>query len=480
MPRRFLTWLIILLLVSLSAWGQPGDLIPPGPPVYTPTRLVKAGAVVPPPGVAQHRFVLQPGWNAVSFPFAQVAGAHGFDFGLLAPGSTDARPVELGALEFGRAYWAYSDRPGEAIAWGRPQVSASTLALQPGWNFVGSPYLTAIPLSQLTLGDGTQVNRIWEEVVPRWLYPKAFSPTTPGKWSEIGLEYPGDAEFRPGQSYWIRAEKGVTLRFNAEAEIPRIESFVRDPNGKWIVEGSNFGTRESSRLVLDNHIASNLEISEWTPKRITLTIPPALVPHQVAIISGGAASGRIPRTLWRAPSPVGSGLNIRVLNEAQEPVPNATVTIDGYLSQTTDRRGNVWFEAMEPGTHKVRIRRADYLVLNTQLKMPAQSSHRTTATLYSPRSSLSVRATPCDDGFRPVRIELYQKTDFRIRYLNTWYYEQATPFVELDWNSIPTNVVYRIEITWQDRQGLERLLRVERKLGTYGLQETFFNFWAHY
>lgn len=465
--------------LSAAIWAKPLPETPPLAPAFRPERQATQTAL-PAQGVSQHRFLLQPGWNSVSFPFIEVQGTQGFEFGLFEPTGDGGKVVPVARPQGGRGYWAYAERPGQALAWGRPQVAATALALQPGWNFVGSPYSVPVALSQLTLGDGQLVNRIWEEAVPRWVFSKAFTESLPGKWQEIGLEYPGTAEFEPGRAYWIRAEKGLTLRFNAESEIPRIERFTRSPEGLWVVEGANFGSRESSRVVFDNHIVSDLEIREWSQERITMVIPPALVPHQVAIVSGGAASGRIPRSLWKETSPRESGLQIRVINEAQEPVEGAQVHLDGYLTKKSDRRGFVWFSGVEAGQHKVRIRRPGYLVLDTHLRMPAGKSHRTTATLYSPRSSLSVRAFPCDDDFRPVRIELYQKTDFRVRWLNTWYYEQATPFVELDWNSIPSNVVYRIEVTWQDPQGMERLLRVERRLGHYGLQENFFNFWSHY
>ena len=43
---------------------------------------------------------------------------------------------------------------------------------------------------------------------------------------------------------------------------------------------------------------------------------------------------------------------------------------------------------------------------------------------------------------------------------------------------MPTNVAYRVEITWRDSQNNEKLLRLDRRLGYYGLQETYFNYWT--
>lgn len=460
--------LAALLLTPLtSVWAQP----PSVPTAIPPKGKDQAPAKVPD---KIFNFPLKSGWNAVSFPFAQVAGTRGFPHALV---DAEGKPIDPAApknLKPGAGYWAYSEVEKNAVAWGSPLTHATAIDLKEGWNLIGSPYTQDVEVGQITLSDGIQVNRIWEEVLPRWMLPSLYSPSPDN--AELSLNE-ADALLKPGKAYWARAFKPVTWRINQDNEIPRITAFRPLTGGQWAVEGSNFGTAAEGRLVLDNHSASMLKVQQWTANRIVLTPPPSFAPHQITVVAGGAASPRVPPSTWQKRWRGVPGLAIRVVNEANEPVSDAVVTLDGWKSTRSNARGWVRFENVETGNHRVRISKGNYLTLDTCVQMAGQFK-RTRAKLNSPQSGFWLRAMPTTDGFRPYRIEVYQRTDPRVRHFQTWYYDQATPYVDFSWNQVPTNVAYRVEITWRDSQNNEKLLRLDRRLGYYGLQETYFNYWT--
>lgn len=444
-------WLIALL--AAPAWAQPD-------PPATPPAAVTTSSLPPTLGVAQG-YTLRSGWNTISFPFRKVVASRGLD-ALIDPNNsqvvapTDAQP--------GHGYWVFAAESREAVAWGEPQETSCTLSLEPGWNLVGSPIYDPLALHQVTASNDTEFNRVWEEVTPSWLDARMI---TAGQKVALGPE----ARWEPGAAYWLFAHRALRLRVSAASEIPQVVRLYQNEAGEQIIEGEHFGPPDSGRLVSGNQSVPESSILEWTPTRIRLRAP-AYGP--ITVVSGAASSPRlVPHSSL---GPRRAGYSLKVLAEDGLPVNRASVYLDGLYCGLTDRWGIAPLNPAEGGIHRLRITRSDFL--SRDLNWNPERTATPQATLYSPRSSIWIRATPCAGGFRPYKIEIYQKTDYTRRYYNTWYYSQATPYVDLIWNSVPTNLVYRIDLYWRDANGLEKYLQTEYTLGRYGLQKTFYNFWG--
>jgi hypothetical protein len=471
------TGAVLALLLSASAPAQPL----PGPPKYPPP-LINAAPQEPPAQALTQRFHLQPGWNAVSFPFSKTLGIKGFGHGLISgAGKWSAKASDL---QPGAAYWAYSDRHQEGVAWGEPQTATTTLSLAPGWNFIGSPHPVPLDFSQVTFGDGQQVNRVVEEAArgnPAWLDAQLFS-VSKDHFEALDL-MTAKSQMLPGRGYWLYAYKPLSMRLNVPSEVPVVRHVERGQGQEIILEGDNFGDPDVGRLVLNTHSILPEDILEWWPNRIRFRLPGSLNTQRLSVVSGGAASPRITEDrIGNNPVKEGEGaaVTLTVYNENGEPVPSAQVQIGSNLPVTTGRNGVAVIAGVTPGQHPVKISAPNFLPRTTKLTVPPNQSHRTTATLYAPRSTISVRATPCTGGWRPYKIEVWQKRNWRTRNYNTFPTDRATPYVELYWTQQPTNVIYCIEITWRNREQYEKRLLVERKLGYYGIQETFYNYWGYY
>lgn len=444
-------WLVALL--ALPAWAQPD-------PPATPPPAVNSSALPPALGLAQG-YRLKSGWNTLSFPFRRVLASRGLE-AVVEPGSGKA----LSPLETlpGQGYWVYAREEHEAVVWGEPQETSCTLALAPGWNLVGSPIYDPLPLHQVTASDDHEFNRVWEEIMPGWLDAKMVAA---GQKTALGP----DTVWEPGSAYWLYSHRAIRLRVSAPADLPQVSHLYQNDAGEQVIEGSHFGPSENGRLLVAGQPMPESEILEWTSTRIRLRRP---AEGSLTVVAGSASSPRLAPRSGVAPLP---GLySLKVNAEDGLPVSGARVYLDGLYCGTTDRWGQVQLNPGEGGPHRLRITRADFL--SRELNWNPQRTSRPQATLYSPRSSIWIRATPCAGGFRPYKIEVYQKTDYTRRYYDTWYYSQATPYVDLIWNAVPTNLVYCIDIYWRDANGLEKLLQVERKLGRYGLQHTFYNYWG--
>lgn len=472
---------VLALLLTCPCLPQPL----PSVPKYPPAKVVQPVNDEAPPQSLSHRYQLQAGWNAVSFPFAKTLGCRGFDYGLINASSgyvnTGKRPLELPP---GTAYWAYSDKNQEAIAWGQPHIATTTISLQSGWNFVGSPLPVPVDFSQITFGDGREVNRVLEEaalIKPSWLDTKVFS-VDKDRFDSVELTTTR-SQFVPGRGYWVYAYKPITMRVNDPTEVPVVSRVDRGQIRELVIEGDNFGDPSLGRLVLDAIEIPAADILEWTARRIRFSLPGSLNSQRLAVVAGGAASPRISEKSIGSSSVTpgeGNTVTFTVTSESKEPVPSARVQIGAYPPATTGPNGVAVIQGVAEGPHAVKITAPNFQPRTTKLTVPAGENHRTSAVLYSPRSTISVRATPCTGGWRPYSIDIWQKRNWRTRYYNTFRTDQRTPYVELFWSQCPTNIVYCIEITWRNRQQYEKRLRVERKLNYYGLQETFYNYWGYY
>lgn len=447
---------LLLLLLSPLALAQPTP--PTTPPAQTCPDSKDRGILT---GVGQE-YHLRTGWNLLTFPFARVRGWQNFPGPLLDPdGEISLPPSETRS---GKAYWLYSPDSRAIRAWGDPLQKSVTIELKPGWNAVGTPNFDPTSLSQMTFSDGHEVNRVLEEVTPDWMPPLDT--------------FNAQARWLPGQGYWILAARPVTLRVNQEEEIPQIREVRASTAGQWTIQGEHFGNAEEGRLVINGKTSPT---SSWTDQQIRF--PTSVLPGDgsswLAVVAGSAAS---PRVSLNSDSRTGGLANLRltVVGDDGEPIPSITVSLDRRQSALTDQWGSVRFLNLEPGSHQVRVSGKDFYAKEGNLTLTAYRNHVQRVTVHSPTSAMWLRATPCYPDWRPYKIEVYLVSDYTRRYLQTWSYDQATPYVDFTWTQIPTNLLYRIEITWRDAEGNSKWMFVDRRLGRYGLQETFYNYWGNY
>ncbi|MBT9586937.1 carboxypeptidase regulatory-like domain-containing protein [bacterium] len=445
----------IFLLLTLSCWCQPS-------PPATPPAPVSAASITPQQGLAQ-RYDLKAGWNTLSFPFGKVTASQGID-ALVSPRSGQSlSPLHA---QPGQGYWVYSARSGSACVWGELQATSCTLELQPGWNLVGSPEYDPLDLYQLTASDDTEFNRIWEEVCPGWIDANMVS-------GKEKLPLGASTRWQPGAAYWLFANRALRLRVSDSNEVPVVARTYPGDHQEQCIEGDHFGPADEGRLVVGSEQLPASSILEWTPSRIRYRAPANA--DALTVVAGAAAS---PRLMSQNFAPSQSRFRLKVLSEDGQPVVGANVYVDGHYAGLTDRWGIASLTPLAQGTHQVRVSRRDFLTRDLQWNVVPGRTTTPQITLYSPLSSIWIRATPCTDGFRPYKIDVYQKSNDTQRFTKTWYYNQATPYVDLIWNSVPTNLVYRIDITWRDANQYEKYLTVERKVGRYGLQVTYYNYWG--
>lgn len=486
--RLVLLLLLLISLVGAEPIPAPADL--PGPPRWPPAPLLQPPTDSPPPEARVHNFSFQPGWNAVSFPFARVLGCQGFDHGLLDSRGryldTSQRPLPIVP---GQAYWAYSDRQQDAVAWGEPLTETTTLNLEPGWNFLGSPLAEPLDFSQLTFGDGQQVNRLLEEAAlgsSPWLDSRLFS-VEHDRFDALDV-MTKRRQLLPGRGYWLYAYKPLSLRVNDPREVPIISSVERGENHEFTLKGEHFGDPAQGRVVLNTGQLSDLDVLEWTPTQIRIRVPPTLQARRIAVVAGGAGSPRLvaqpaggePEKAQALTDGEATSLRLTVLSEENLPIANARVEVAGQPAVVTGRDGLALLPGLPAGPAQLKVTAPNYLPRSTSLTVPATTAYRGAVTLYSPRSTMYVRATPCQGGWRPYRIEIYQKRNWWNRAWKIFPTNQRLQYAELFWSQCPTNTVYCIEIYWRNHDGMEKRLFVERKLGYYGLQETFYNYWGYY
>jgi hypothetical protein len=422
-----------------------------------------SSAPTPQRGLAQ-RYQLNKGWNCLSFPFRKVTASQGID-SLVDPRTGLALSPQQS--QPGQGYWVYAPKAGEAIAWGELQTTSCSVSLQPGWNLVGTPLYDPLPLFQVTASDDSEFNRIWEEICPGWLdasmiFQQQKCPLGP------------DSEWLPGAAYWLFSQRAVRLRVSDPSEVPSVTRSYQSDNQQQIIEGERFGTPDQGRLMVGSEPLPASSILEWSPTRIRY-LPPPQASAPVTVVAGSASTPRLLRHNFASSR---SNLKLKVISEDNQPVAGAGIWVDGNYCGLSDRWGAAPLNPLEPGPHRVRVSRRDFLTRELQWNVSEGRTSLPQVTLYSPRSSIWIRATPCTGGFRPYRIEVYQKFNNTQRYYNTWYYNQATPYVDLTWNSVPTNLVYRIDITWRDANQYEKYLTVEHTVGRYGLQVTYYNYWG--
>ena len=474
----------ILLLLTLPCWSQPSP--PQQPP---PGSAASQEAPVPQRGLAQI-YQLKAGWNPLSFPFRKIIASQGIEWVIDPKTGLTLSPLQC---QPGQGYWYYTPEKSQASVWGDPLEESCAIELQPGWNLVGSPDYDPLRLFQITASDDTQNFRILEEICPTWLDPYQVS-------SDHGKQpLNATSEWQPGAAYWLFANRPMRLHVSASARVPLVSRYYPGDDHEQVIEGEHFGSRDSGRLIVGRETLAAPDIIEWTPTKIRYRVgtpdapptPPTPMPlepsplqkdhpatppsERVVVVAGAAAS---PRLLDRSLPGPDARFSLKVLSEDNQPVPRASIWVDGAYAGISDVWGRVPLSPLEPGLHRIRVSCHEFLTRELNWQVAAGRTTTPQITLYSPRSSIWVRATPCAGGFRPYKIEIYQKSNNRLTTYNTWYYNQATPYVDLIWNAVPTNLIYRIDITWRDANHYEKYLRVERKLPRYGLRLTFYNYWG--
>ncbi len=440
-------WLMWLCLAGLT-WAQPAPPLKPPPPC--PNQSTN-----PSQAWVGQSFALHSGWNAVSFPFARVEGWQDWPSLLVDPQGGSLTP---GQTKLGQGYWVYSAEACEAKAWGALLENPTSLTLEKGWNLLGNPYFDPISLAQASWSDGTDHSRTWEERQGNWFASQ--SPVDPLQ------------QWLPGIAYWVETYRPLSLQLNLPNQAPQV-SRASKAGESLLLEGSNFGPAESGRLTLGNQ---TLPVSEWTPTRIRTPLPKE--PGSVAVLSGGAVSKRVYYEK-RDPQVGSSHLRLTVLGEDGAPLAGVKVNLAGREAKS-DSWGVARFYNLAPGNYSVRVSGKDFVARQAQIEVPAGRNLTQRTTLYSPRSSAWIKAYPCDGDWRPVRVELYPRADYSQRQIWTFYYEQASPFIEVTWNDIKSNLVYNIDITWRNSQQVERMARFERRISRFGLQESFWNYWSIY
>lgn len=455
----------------------------PAPPGFTPSPRL---AVTPdlaqlPAGSVAQKFALYRGWNAVAFPFAHVDGVSGFPYGLH---TSFGEPLDVQALTPGIACWAYSDADGEAQAWGVPLAQPLTLPLSTGWNFIGSPYLEGVDAAQSTLSQSHNLGqRSLNESVGPWLQSEAF---------EIrGIKPMGfdlakaNVRLQPGRAYLLQASTNVQMQLAPPGASPQVTAVNLGAPGELVVSGSRFGPPGAGRLLLDGQGVVPNDVIAWGPDQIRVRWAGNIQPKVAQVMTAPANLAQSPapglQSADRLSAPKAAlrpfACELRVVNEAEEPVPNARIEVNHQLVARTDSSGWARWNAGSASIVYARVVTQWFQSKDVKLTASAGRHYSGHTVVYSDRTTIDLKLMCCSGNYRPVKVDVWRKNDQTQHQLQTWTWDQATPYVSYFYYDLPVGLTYHFEFTWRNPQGIEKLLTFDKKLRPQGIRDTIPNYW---
>lgn len=172
---------------------------------------------------------LTPGWNMVTFPVGRldslVMGTnlhpqlYNFDGQSYVP--VDSRTASINARGPGQAFWVQSTGAGQLDYAGlKTDQSVSSVRLVPGWNLIGIPAESALPVSGMVVtpdatGTPVPLASCVNSQIPlptgSYLYRYGFRFEN-GAYTQVDLSNPS-LNLEPGQGMWVFVSEAAQLRF---------------------------------------------------------------------------------------------------------------------------------------------------------------------------------------------------------------------------------------------------------------------------
>jgi len=113
-----------------------------------------------------------------------------------------------GDVRLGRGYWAGLQSAGTLLYFGTPAPTNQNfgISVDKGWNQIGDPFLSGVPLGSLTVTSGSQTVSFAQAVSNGWIYGTVYGYTggSSNSYYSAGL-------LATGSGYWLYAFQPVTV-----------------------------------------------------------------------------------------------------------------------------------------------------------------------------------------------------------------------------------------------------------------------------
>lgn len=483
---RFLPLLLLLLTAGLAASVDPNasPVLPSSPP----PALTALGT----PGAGATQSLQVPaGWSMLSFPLGSLDGMDGLTHAPLWYAGGAFHPATSLPLDPGLGYLVYADAPGAVRASGQPnhgQLQGTWL--RAGWNLIGCPSDSPLPLSRLALSrSGGTLDVLEYSADPSpdpgsaWLYSVATASYRGGT-STLDLRDP-NAALRPGQVTWVFAWHDAQLLWNADppSPPPQIASLSSPAlaQGQVLeIGGQGFGTTGMGVVTVNGLPVHPEDVVSWSPTSIRLKVPAAAASGPVIVFTHGCPSNRVAFQVLPKESADTGALTGLVQADDGTPLVGAEVMTDDGHQVVTNRSGLFTIDKLPAGPHQVYISRMNYKPGQGQVQIQGGQTRRLQVVLSqvgevgapppgqgagaapaSPeqRTTMHVTAYPWQHNnhrFWVKSIEVSEYGNYNHRWNRYWDTDVGDARFDLDCPGALVGRSYNIRIVWRDKLGNEK------------------------
>lgn len=483
----------MLALCAVARAAPHSSLMLPKLPAQPPPRIsdgpfLGSGTVV--------EYDLPAGWNVISFPLARFEGAEGFPRAIMrwtSKGYVTVDPIRAPrTVDTSYAYLTWVDAPTSVRVRGAVAPLPATIALHAGWNVIGCPSGSPIPVRQITLTREGGVTRPMADVASAsatpasaWVCRRAhISPVGRNQW--IDLRDP-QARLMPGEDTWVFAFTPCTLNWNQAERAMRPRITTVSPQRAYAsatvdIRGTGFGSRGDGMVTLSGLELEAADVISWSDTDVRVKLPAHARSGPLLVLVNRFPSNSV--ALDIAPSDFGGTLEGRVESAGGRPIAMAEIMLDNGQSTRSQPDGSFRIEDVPAGSYGAFIRREGYAAGKGTVRVEAGATRRLLVSL-TPRggtpepSAAELTGTLWVEAYRYVRGEV----TWFVRRIEVWEYGDhrktwATPSWSTEAQSRSLQCTraalersYAIRVVWQNAAGSETSTQVYRKLT--GSSQTF-------
>jgi hypothetical protein len=462
---------------------------------------------------------LRAGWNAISFPLVHLSSASGFKYMLLYYSAGNYYPVdpvhEPGSINTRLAYLAYSEKPSRAVVLGHPNTrEIRSIALSPGWNFIGCPYPQKLYFNRMTFSC-EQATRILTTAAGYttspsgsfWLSSSAFAIGQ--NVTRLNLLSP-EASLEPLQGVCLFAWHPILVNLNllTPPSPPVITSLAPHSvrAGDTISINGNGFTSYRGWIALNGEPVPLENILSWSDRLIKLRVPSSGRSGDLIVLVESFPSNPVPLIVTQDPVSSGGGtLTGQVQDSSGNPLQGAQILLDNGQSAISLSDGSYAISGIAPGPHLLSTTLLGYREATGQVTVAPGASKsvlislspfyaaagspapggsksipppsRSSGEARPERGTMHVIGDSYNDGYHRWwvrRIEVFALGDYGLRWEKSWDQDLGDTWYELLCPDAVLNKIYRIKIEWR-RDGTNSPLvnTWDRTLRRDGQTETF-------
>lgn len=461
-------------------------------PTYPTSPPPKIGGTAKPKSASATgtSIVLYPGWNEISFPFAQLQSASGFTYQLYtyAQGAFIAvDPVNNPAAvdtRFGYlAYTLYGETVTVSGTDNTGQVNA--VPLVQGWNLLGCPSATSLPYASMS-ASRLGVTRVLDEVASLGLTPSAtwLLQYTYG-WLQGMMLFENilesGATLPTTRGRWLFVWQDTTLNLNVAPPVsrPTITSLSTSSvtaDQALTINGSGFATADVGAVTIGGILVPPSSITGWTDTTITLTVPPGAASGFVVVFVNGFPSNRVSVTAGGSGPVNGTASLTGLVQDASSgaALSGAQVLLDSGQTAVTDAGGAFSIDNIPAGDHFVMVSRLGYNVGSGTFTFVANTPKSVLVTLTAlstggggggggtgggggaSTGTLYVNAYPYTyggDRYYVSNITVSEYNNYARRWSQSWYQDLGESYWSLTCSSATVGAWYVVRITYKNAAG---------------------------